>query len=179
MKNTISRRNFLITTASAGSLFAANPLANLEINSTASTIAKVDISKIDTLFQQAAVDSGAVGAQLSIIKSGEQFDFIYGIANAELNTPMTQDTIIQIGSVTKVFNAVVVMTMVEEGLLDLDTPVKRYIPEFTVADPMATRTLTLRHLISMSSGLDNGRYTNFGEGPDALGKYVTHLNTLP
>jgi CubicO group peptidase (beta-lactamase class C family) len=71
------------------------------------------------------------------------------------------------------------MTMVEEGLLDLDTPVKRYIPEFTVADPMATRTLTLRHLISMSSGLDNGRYTNFGEGPDALGKYVTHLNTLP
>ena len=103
------------------------------------------------LFNKAVEISGAVGAQLSIIKGDQQLDFTHGLANSELNIPMTQDTGIQIGSTTKIINAMLVMIPVEDGVLKLDTPVIQYIPEFEVADPVATQTLTLRHLLSMSS----------------------------
>ena len=85
--------------------------------------------------------------QLSIIEGSEQIDSVSGFANAELGIPMTQDTVIQIGSVTKVFNATMVMSLVEAGQLDLDVPVKRYIPEFELSDPKATLAITLQRLV--------------------------------
>src|SRR5690348_15187194 len=115
----------------------------------------VDIdSEIRELFNKAVKTSGVVGMQLSIIKEGEQLDLIHGLANAELGIPMTQDTVVQIGSTTKIFNAMLIMSLVEERKLDLDVPVKGYVPEFAVSDPGATETITLRHLLSMSAGID-------------------------
>src|SRR5690606_4793639 len=106
-------------------------------------------------------------------------DFVDGLANAELNIPMTQDTVIQIGSITKVLNAMLVMSLVEEGKLELDMPVRRYFPGFEVADAEATQAITLRHLLSMTSGLDNGGYGDYGEGEDATARKVAALKILP
>ena len=64
----------------------------------------------------------------AVAELDEQLDFVHGLANAELDIPMTQETLIQIGSTTKVFTAMLVMSLVEGGLLDLDTPVIEYIP---------------------------------------------------
>jgi CubicO group peptidase (beta-lactamase class C family) len=138
----------------------------------------LDESLLRDLFNDAVRRSGIIGAQLSLIKGGEQIDLAAGAADAERGVPMTTDTVTQIGSITKVFNATVVGSLVEEGLLDLDTPVREYLPGFKVADPQATQTLTLRRLLSMASGLDNGRYVYFGTGEDALGHYVATLDTL-
>ena len=134
---------------------------------------------IAELFDKAVKISGAPGVQLSIIEGSEQLDFVSGFANAELGIPMTQDTVIQIGSVTKVFNAMMVMSLVEAGQLDLDVPVKRYIPEFELSDPKVTPAITLRRLLSMSAGLDNGDYGDYGEGEDAIARRVMGLRTLP
>ena len=176
MKNYIYRPNFFLSSAFAGILLSLFLFAS---NTAIAVTGALNEQQIRKLFNKAVKISGTVGAQLSIIKDGQQLDFTYGLANAELNIPMTQDTIIQIGSTTKIFNAMVVMTLVEEGLLDLDTPVIKYIPEFKVADPLATQTVTLRQLLSMSSGLDNGDYAEHGPGDDALAKYVASLKTLP
>lgn len=139
----------------------------------------LDESKLRTLFSDAVRRSGAYGAQLTIIKGDQQLDLAEGYADVERGVAMTPGAVMQIGSITKVFNAAVVMSLVQEGLLDLDTPVKRYLPDFRVADEQATEILTLRHLLSMSSGLDNGRYVYFGTGEDALGKYVEYHAILP
>ena len=139
----------------------------------------LDEPMLRNLFETAVRRSGAFGAQLSIIKRNQQVDFAAGLAHAERGVAMNTDTLMQIGSITKVFNATIVMSLVQEGVLDLDTPIRDYIPTFEVADPIASRALTLRHLLSMSSGLDNGRYVYFGSGDDALGRYVDHLKSLP
>ena len=97
-----------------------------------------DESVLRHLFHEAVRRSGTIGAQLSLIKGGEQLDLAVGFADAERRVSMTTDTVMQIGSVTKVFNATVVMSLAEEGLLDLDTPVREYLPGFKVADPQAT-----------------------------------------
>jgi CubicO group peptidase (beta-lactamase class C family) len=139
----------------------------------------LDETRLTDLFNEAVEISGAVGVQLSLIRDGQQLDFVHGLANSELNIPLTQDTVIQIGSSTKIFNAAIAMTLVEEGKLDLDVPIRTYLPEFTVADEVATATITLRHLLSMSSGLDNGPYDDHGVGGDALANYVASLTSLP
>ncbi len=134
---------------------------------------------IQDIFEKAVRVSGAVGAQLSIVRDGETLDLVHGLANAELSIPMTADTLIQCGSVTKVFNATMIMSLVEEGKVGLDVPVKTYLPEFELADPQAAKTITLRHLLSMSAGIDNGDYRDFGAGEDAVAKRVASLKTLP
>jgi CubicO group peptidase (beta-lactamase class C family) len=134
---------------------------------------------IDELFAKAATVSGVVGMQLSLIKDDEQVDFVHGFANAERELPMTQDTVVQIGSTTKIFNAMMIMSLVEEGKLELDVPVKGYLPQFAVSDPQASRTITLRQLLSMSAGIDNGDYADHGAGPDAIARRVASLKDLP
>jgi CubicO group peptidase (beta-lactamase class C family) len=139
----------------------------------------LDEGLLRRLFEDAARRSGTFGAQLSIIKGRRQIEFATGVSNAERAEEMTTDTLMQIGSITKVFNATIVMSLVSEGVLDLDAPVNRYISTLELANPEAPRTLSLRHLLSMSSGLDNGRYVYFGGGDDALGQYVRELRSLP
>lgn len=68
----------------------------------------------------------------------------------EARVVMGQDTIFDIASLTKLFTATVVMSLVEDGLLDLDRPLADHLPSFASAD---RRAVTLRHLLSHTSGL--------------------------
>jgi CubicO group peptidase (beta-lactamase class C family) len=142
-------------------------------------IGRSTITQLQRMVDEAAIESGAVGGQVSVIVGERRADFVFGSANVELNQPMATDTVIQIGSTTKVFNAALVMTLVEQHRLDLDVPIVQYMPRFHVADPKARGAITLRQLLSMSAGLDNGPYTQFGNGDEALASYVESLRTLP
>jgi CubicO group peptidase (beta-lactamase class C family) len=142
-------------------------------------MSRIDEALVRELFHGAVTRSGAYGAQLSIVKPGEQLDLAVGLADARQATRMTTDTLMQVGSITKVFNAIVVMTLVDEGLLVLDAPIERYLPGVPIAQPNASGELTLRHLLSMSSGLDNGPYVYYGRDDYALGRYVERLASLP
>lgn len=137
------------------------------------------IGRLQQIVNDAAIASGAVGVQVSVILGDRRADFVWGTANVELGTPMTAETVVQIGSVTKVFNAALVLTLVDEGRLSLDEPVRTYVPDLDLADAEAERTITLRQLLSMTSGLDNGPYTRHGGGDDALARYVASLGALP
>ena len=113
---------------------------------------------LEALFETLVETSGAAGAQLSVIRGDERIDLAAGSRDAGLGKPMTVDTTNQIGSVTKVFNAALVLELVARGELDLDEPVIRRIPEFRLEDQDAAAKITLRHLLSMSAGIDNGDY---------------------
>ena len=60
----------------------------------------------------------------------------------DTGAPATTDSVFQIGSITKVWTATVVMQLVDEGLLDLDTPVVEVLPELRLADPDVTKSVT-------------------------------------
>lgn len=77
----------------------------------------------------------------------------YGKANAhELVRPQTQ---FPIASLSKSFTASAVLQLVEAGQIDLDTPVKQYLPEFTLADTKTAGQITIRHLLNHTSGLSD------------------------
>lgn len=114
------------------------------------------------------------------LQLGEQFEQVAcGPANPELGTGMAGDTLVQIGSTAKLFNAALVMRLVEVGSLDLDRPVVELVDDFRLADDLATRTLTLRHCLTMTSGIAGGPFGDFGFDDDCLARYVAALADLP
>lgn len=73
----------------------------------------------------------------------------YGIANLELQTPATGETVYEIGSITKQFTAEAVMMLVEEGKIGLDDRLGKYLPQ----TPPAWNQITIRHILTHTSGL--------------------------
>ncbi|HZC71968.1 MAG TPA: serine hydrolase domain-containing protein [Jatrophihabitans sp.] len=120
----------------------------------------------------------APGAALAIAAEGEVREFAAGIANIDTGVEMTPDTLFPIASITKVFTATLVMQLVDEGRVDLDRPVRDYLPDFRVADEAATRTVTIRQLLTHTSGIDGDKEDAFGRGDDALARYVADCATL-
>jgi CubicO group peptidase (beta-lactamase class C family) len=139
----------------------------------------MDDDALQALLDSTASGLGVVGAQLAIFDGTRVREFATGRRDQELDLPTTAATLFQIGSTTKVFNAAVVMSAVDAGLLDLDVPVVKYIPDFRLASWEAQQAVTLRQLLSMSAGLDNGSYHDYGRGDDALGRYVAALAGTP
>lgn len=131
---------------------------------------------MDELLAETAARLDAMGAQLAVIVDGELTDAVTGVANAELGTPVTPDTLFQIGSTAKLHTAALVLGLADAGLVDLDRPVIGYLPE--VRFPGA-EVLTPRHLLSMTSGLDNGPYVHTGRGDDAVERLVALLSGTP
>lgn len=76
----------------------------------------------------------------------------FGYANPQDKTPATAETVYRVGSVSKLFTDIAIMQLVERGVLDLDAPVNRYLPEFKPANPSG-KAITLRQLMAHRSGL--------------------------
>ncbi|MFZ5939530.1 MAG: serine hydrolase domain-containing protein [Bacteroidota bacterium] len=129
------------------------------------------LSRIDTLLQQ-AVDQGKIpGAVALVARNGKIVYYrAFGMADNSTGREMTRDAIFRIASQTKAITSTAVMMLWEEGRFGLDDPISRYIPEFK--DPVvldtfnesdssyttvpATREITIRQLLSHTSGLGYG-----------------------
>jgi CubicO group peptidase (beta-lactamase class C family) len=92
----------------------------------------------------------------------------YGVISLETQYPTRADTLFQIGSNTKVMTATVVMQLVEQGKLQLDTPIVEYLPELELSDKDALEQITMRHLMTHQSGIDGDIFDDTGVGDDAL-----------
>lgn len=95
------------------------------------------------------------GLALAVIQ-GDQVTYLQGYGTTGANQPVTPQTQFHIASLSKSFTATAVMQLVEAGKLDLDAPVTRYLPDFTLAGPGAAEQITLRHLLNHASGLADG-----------------------
>ena len=90
------------------------------------------------------------GLSLAVVQHGKVVKAQgYGVASLELAAPATPDTVYEIGSITKQFTAEAVMLLVEDGKIDLDAPIARYIPDL----PAAWTSITVRHVLTHTSGL--------------------------
>jgi CubicO group peptidase (beta-lactamase class C family) len=126
-----------------------------------------------------AAEHRVPGAVLGITRGGEDRIAAYGVTNVDTGVEVTGDTLFQIGSITKVFTATAVMRLVERGVLDLDKPVVSYLPELRLSDPDLTARVTMRHLLTHTSGIDGDVFTDTGFGEDALERYVATLDQVP
>ncbi|SNY57432.1 CubicO group peptidase, beta-lactamase class C family [Paractinoplanes atraurantiacus] len=132
-------------------------------------------SELDEWIGEVAERHQVPGLAVAVGHRGELAEAAAGVVNVETGVATTTDTVFQIGSVTKVWTAVLVMQLVDEGLVDLDQPVRRYLPEFALVDPEATETVTVRQLLLHTGGFDGDLFEDTGRGDDAVGRYLAHL----
>jgi CubicO group peptidase (beta-lactamase class C family) len=115
------------------------------------------------------------GATLGILADGHVTATGAGVLSKATAVEVTPDSLFQIGSITKVWTATLVMQLADQGRLDLDLPVADVLPGFRVADPDVTRAVTTRHLLAHTSGIDGDVFTDTGRGDDCLERYVAGL----
>src|SRR5262245_60223402 len=94
------------------------------------------------------------GASIAIFQDGQVTTAAAGITNITTGVPLTTDTLMHIGSTTKPFNATLVMQLVDAGLVDLDEPVLRYLPDLRLQDRQALERITVGMLIDHTCGID-------------------------
>jgi CubicO group peptidase (beta-lactamase class C family) len=124
--------------------------------------------RLDELARRHAVP----GASLAVLADGEVTALATGVLHTGTGVAATTDSLFQLGSITKVYTATVLLRLVDQGLASLDTPVVEILPEFRVADPEVSRRVTLRHLLSHTSGIDGDFFLDTGRGDDCLAAYV-------
>ncbi|MBG0830323.1 serine hydrolase [Planomonospora sp. ID67723] len=112
------------------------------------------------------------GANLAFLHEGRVHEFAAGVLSTGTGVEVTTDSLFQIGSVTKVWTATQIMLLAEQGRLTLDTPVIEILPEFRLADAGLAGTVTVRHLLSHTSGIDGDLFLDTGRGDDCLERYV-------
>lgn len=108
--------------------------------------------EIQSLLQEYVDDNEAVGAAVALIDQGKTQFFFYGKKSIHDNEPISEDTIFEIGSISKVFTTLILMDMVSNGEVQLDDPIKIYLPDVNVPE-MNGKKITLRHLATHYSGL--------------------------
>lgn len=99
--------------------------------------------------------SGAVtGASFAYWDGARMHQAVGGLRNSVTGDPVTLDTLMHIGSITKVLNATLFMQLVDDGLIDLADPVSKHLPELRLGDPGALAKITCRMLINHTNGID-------------------------
>ncbi|MCX7922070.1 MAG: beta-lactamase family protein [Clostridia bacterium] len=145
----------------------------------AETTVALDTKKIDEVINSEMQRLGIPGASVAIVNK-DQIVYLkgYGKANPD-GTPVTPQTPFLLGSISKSFTAVAIMQLVEQGKVKLDLPIQQYLPWFQLADKEASKIITVRHLLSQTSGLSgyDGRILLADKSGISITEAVRKLNT--
>lgn len=117
------------------------------------------------------------GMAIGIIDSGVVRTRGLGVTNVEDPLAVTAHTVFPIASISKTFAATAIMRLVEQGKVDLQAPVRTYLPEFKVQDPAVSRDVTVWNLLTHTSGWE-GQVSGPERGEDTLRNLVSSIADL-
>lgn len=123
------------------------------------------IDSTDIIVKRLMEKQKIVGLSLAVIKNGQPVtNKGYGLANVELNVPVTSESVIRLGSVSKQFFTTAIMHLMQEGKLSIEDSVHKFFPDA----PETWRPITIKNLMSHTSGLqrESPAYDNFKIQPD-------------
>jgi CubicO group peptidase (beta-lactamase class C family) len=114
----------------------------------------IDFEKLDAYFEKAAIDWGIPGMSVGIVKNGE-IVFSNGYGVLEIGKPVKPDgnTLYAIASNSKAFTSAIIAMLVQEGKLNWDDKVQKYLPYFELYDPFVSRETTIKDLLCHRVGL--------------------------
>jgi CubicO group peptidase (beta-lactamase class C family) len=118
------------------------------------------------------------GAAIAIAVGDDVIEHAAGVLNNATGVEATPDSLFQVGSITKPLTATLVMQLADEGELELDAPVRRYLPGFRVADEGASAAITVRQLLTHTAGFGGDVFTDTGRNDDAVERYVAGLGEV-
>ena len=136
----------------------------------------IDKKALDNYLQNILEQHNIAGMSVAVTdKNGVIYANGFGVESTERPVlRSTPETLYKIASVSKVFNAANIMCLMDQGLLDLDTPVKQYIPELELSMEGAADIVTLRHLLTHTAGFTGYTFRDLTE--DLFDTYLYSRN---
>jgi CubicO group peptidase (beta-lactamase class C family) len=142
--------------------------------------AAVSLDGVQKWLDQVRAQFFVPGVAVGVVRNGELVQvFTSGMRDVEQKLPVTADTLFAIGSSTKAFTTTVLATLADQGQLDWDAPVRRYLPEFQLADEVVSERLTPRDLVTHRSGMPRHDLVWYGAGGIERAELVRRLRWLP
>ncbi|MEP7215001.1 MAG: serine hydrolase domain-containing protein, partial [Anaerolineaceae bacterium] len=115
------------------------------------------------------------GLAVAVLHEGQVYADGFGVTNVNHPLPVSAGTLFQIGSTSKTFTATALMQLVEEGRVDLEAPLRRYLPGFALQSGTDAERLTVRHLVTHHGGFVGDYFRDTGRGDDALRMIVAKM----
>ncbi|HVF24238.1 MAG TPA: serine hydrolase domain-containing protein, partial [Anaerolineales bacterium] len=119
------------------------------------------------------------GVSVGVWHKGQEFSAGFGVTSIENPLPVTPDTLFQTGSISKTFIGTLMMILAEQGKVDLDAPVRKYIKGLKLRNESVAKRVTVRNLLTHMGGWVGDYFNDFGNGDDALEKMVKDIAKLP
>lgn len=138
----------------------------------------MDLTRLRPRIAEILAAHQAPGAAIGIMHHGEIAELAFGVRDVRTGRPVRSDTVFQCGSLTKSWTALAFMQLVDEGLVDLDAPVRTYLPDFKVADPQVSAAITPRQLLNHTNGIEEA-YGDPGEDEDVYERMVANIADAP
>jgi len=138
------------------------------------------VKKYDYFIEQKLVELQAPGAAIAIVHGDSViYSKCYGVRALGCFEPITPHTTFRIASLSKGFASVLAGLLVQGGVLNWDDKVIKYLPDFALKKDTHTQSLTLRHILSHTSGLPSHSYDNLVEANVPFPTIVDQLKTVP
>ncbi|MHB8659947.1 MAG: serine hydrolase domain-containing protein [Solirubrobacteraceae bacterium] len=125
-----------------------------------------------------ATELGIPGVAVGVWADGQEVHACHGVTSVENPLPVDPDTLYVLGSITKTYTATALMGLVAEGRVELDAPVRRYVPELVLRDEQTAAQVTVLNLLTHTAGLGWDLLLDTGEGDDGLASFVAKLAEL-
>jgi CubicO group peptidase (beta-lactamase class C family) len=123
---------------------------------------------------------GVPGAAVGLLTGGREEHATFGLASVSSLEPVTPETLFQIGSITKTFTGTAIWSLIGQGALALDAPVREYLPELRLMDEEAAAAVTVGNLLDHSAGFYGDEGFDTGDDDEAIARYVNErLPELP
>lgn len=128
--------------------------------------AAVNFLTLDNYIENARKGADCPGIAVTVVRDNKVlFSKGYGVRELGKAAPVDEQTMFDTASLSKSFTAAVIATLVDEGKMRWDDPVRRHLPQFELGDPYRTANVTIRDLLSHRVGLEQGnflfRWTNY------------------
>lgn len=140
--------------------------------------AEVSQQQVESRLAELIGEFQVPGVAAGVYHNGVEQYAVGGVTSIESPVPVDEDTLFQFGSTGKTFTATALMRLVEEGKVDLDAPVRTYIPELKLKDEDTAARVTVLQLLNHTAGWQGDFFEDTGNGDDAVARYVEKMAQL-
>lgn len=138
----------------------------------------VGVKMLSDFVREKATEVGVPGVAVGVWADGEEYYACHGVTSLDNPLSVNSDTLYELGSATKPLTATALMCLVAQRRVELQAPVRRYIPELRLKNEQVAAAITVLNLLNHTAGLDWALLVDTGDGDDALAAYVARLDEL-
>jgi len=138
----------------------------------------MDLKNLQTKLEDALQRHHVAGASIAVFHNGCLTTAAAGVVNVTTDIKMTPETLIHLNSITKVFNATLIMQLVDEGRLGLDDLVIQHLPDLKLQIPLARECITVKMLLNHTSGIDGELLPDYGHDEETIEKAMSRFMNM-